>query len=179
MLYSEKEIEWGGLGLGCSYNPRNSFHGRAPASGPSALDTWNVRVAAVASRPQAGDSQDHQALPPLWMELLHNQMSSPHLNTCSLLGDLLAYILQTCWLIGPAPFTNIPLGCAFRFTMFHHCLFFLFSKFYLFWPHRAACGIWSCGMWNLVPQPGIELGAPTGGRFLTTGPSGKSLHYCV
>ena len=27
----------------------------------------------------------------------------------------------------------------------------------------AACGIFSCGLWDLVPQPGIELGPPASG----------------
>ena len=40
----------------------------------------------------------------------------------------------------------------------------------LSWP--AACGI-------LVPRPGIELASPAvEGRFLTTGPPGKSLEFC-
>ena len=37
----------------------------------------------------------------------------------------------------------------------------------------TACGI-------LVPQPGTEPASPTSqGRFLTTGPPGKSLNACV
>ena len=70
---------------------------------------------------------------------------NPRQNTCLLLGGLLAYILQTCWPIGPAPLTNIPLGCVLRFTVFPHCLFFLFSKFILATP----CSMWDLKLWHV------------------------------
>ena len=55
----------------------------------------------------------------------------------------------------------------------------LFKKYYLFiwlcWVLVAACRIFSCSIWDLVPWPGTELGAllPWEQEVLATGPSGK------
>ena len=69
-------------------------------------------------------------------------------------------------------------------------LYSLYFKKYLFiWLYRvsvAACGIFSrgmrtlsCGVWGLVPQPGMEPGPLNWKlRVLTIGPAGKLLH-CI
>ena len=45
---------------------------------------------------------------------------------------------------------------------------------YLHWVLVVACGIFSCGMWDLVPRPRIEPEPPPLG-VLAIGPPGKSL----
>ena len=56
--------------------------------------------------------------------------------------------------------------------------FFLFFFLYLI-IYLAAPDL-SCSMWDLVPWPGIEPGAPYfGSRVLATGPPGKSLWYLL
>ena len=42
----------------------------------------------------------------------------------------------------------------FFFLIFYLCI-------WLCWVLIATCGIFSCGMQDLVPQPGIEPGSPT------------------
>ena len=159
MLYSEKEIEWGELVLVCSYNPRNSFHGQAPASEASVLDAWDGRVAGAAPWPQAADSlrATRLCLCPGWSccttkckstsEHLLASRRPPGLHS----ANLLAY--------RTSPTHRHSLGLCAEV----HCVssLFIFSLLkILFWPHHAACGILSCGMWDLVPQPEIEPGPP-------------------
>ena len=37
---------------------------------------------------------------------------------------------------------------------------FILGEFSILFIHLAALGLFSCGMWALVPQPGIEPGLP-------------------
>ena len=72
--------------------------------------------------------------------------------------------------------TNSAWGFPFLYVLANICVFFFnFLKyldiyFYLF-TNLAALGLsWSmqdlnCGMWHLVPQPGIELGSPALGEW--------------
>ena len=36
---------------------------------------------------------------------------------------------------------------------------------WLYWVSLAALRLFHCGMWDLVPQPGIELGSPVLGKW--------------
>ena len=69
-------------------------------------------------------------------------------------------------------------------TQEHHwgdsIVLYLFKKYLLFiwlhWVLVVACRFFSCGMWDLVPQPGIEHQLPCWKlRVLTTAPPGKFL----
>ena len=53
--------------------------------------------------------------------------------------------------------------------------------FYLFiwlhWVSVVACRIIHCGMWDLIPRPGIKLGPPALGVWSLTGSLGRSLLF--
>ena len=68
----------------------------------------------------------------------------------------------------------LPGGTILHLGFKRFCFFlnlFIIYFIYLFWLHRVlvvARRIFSCGMWDLVPRPGIEPAAPAlGARSLT------------
>ena len=60
--------------------------------------------------------------------------------------------------------TRSPTGVGQRLLSAAWVLFFFFSKKTIFiwlrWIPGATCGVFSCGMWDLAPPPGVRPGLP-------------------
>ena len=78
----------------------------------------------------------------------------------------------------PNPDTYMPITCHLKTTSFFPVSFFP-SFLSLCWVLVAACGIFSCSIWGLVPWPGIEPGSPMLGMWSLSHwtPSGRSNNF--
>ena len=75
-------------------------------------------------------------------------------------------------------YTHTHIYIFFFQILFHYSFFVCLFVFWLYKVLVATLGIFSCGMWDPVPWPGINPGLLRWEhRVLGTGPPGTSLHY--